>query len=249
MGGIHRYSRSHHRRVFGDEYIDKIRDYGPIAHWPIYERTGTTAHCLINPAQSGVHSGVTLAQTGMGDGYTSGLYDGANDHTNIYTTTFRDAFSGVAGTIALWAKVSAAGVWEDVANRLVFGFRADAENYVQCLKSATNNRVIFYYEAGDVVEFQVTDGLSYADWFHLAMTWDKNAGGTGEVKYYINGTPDGATDTSLGTWAGSLASTTTCIGAASTTPTLVWDGYLAHCAVWTSALAPASIADLYVVGG
>ena len=181
MGGIHRYSRSHQRRTFGDGYIDKVRGYGAVAHWPLYERIGTTAHCLINPAQSGVHSGVTLAQTGIGDGHTSILADGANDHTNIYSTTFRDAFSGVAGTVAVWAKVGAAGAWEDSTTRYTMRLRADANNHILIAKLSTNNTVRFYYRAGGTAEQLDVGSLSTTDWMHFALTWDKNTGASGEV--------------------------------------------------------------------
>ncbi|GAF79945.1 unnamed protein product [marine sediment metagenome] len=236
----------------GSEYAAKVKATSPttlIAYWMLSEPSGTAAICEINTAQNGTHSGMTLGQTGIGDGHTSILADGANDHTTVYSTTFRDAFSGVAGTLAGWAKVSAVGVWGDSTNRWLVNLLVDADNQVYIRKTTNSNQLRLSYIAGGTSEAAATTSLAgTTDWFHMAITWDK-APGTGEVKYYLNGASAGTTDTALGVWAGSLVSTNTCIGASSTTPANVFDGYQAHWNVWTSALTAAQVATLAVVGG
>lgn len=236
------------RSLFGSEaYYEKVKGYGPIAYWPMWEGSGTAATCLINSAQNGTYTGVTLGQTGIGDGHSCPLFDGSNDVCNVYTTTFRDAFSGVAGTVMAWAKVSGSGVWAELTARRVFSFAVDSNNYVRIFRPTATNRLDFKYEAGNVTETVALAGLTTVDWMHVVVTWDKNAGANGEVKAYYAGAQTGSTQTSLGTWAGSLETTKVCIGANTTTPATVWDGYLAHVAVWDSALAAATIAGLATV--
>jgi len=69
--------------------------------------------------------------------------------------------------------------------------------------------------------------------------------------YYADATTPiaqvGATQTALGVWAGSLASTTTLLGAASQTPTNPWSGYEAHAMVFTRALTLAEITSIVSV--
>ena len=42
-------------------YNEKVLRTGPIAYWPQDETSGTVARCLVNPAQNGTYTGVTLA--------------------------------------------------------------------------------------------------------------------------------------------------------------------------------------------
>jgi len=76
------------------------------------------------------------------------------------------------------------------------------------------------------------------------MTWSKSAD---QMKAYYAGGQTGATQTVLGNWTEALSATRSNIGARSTTPDQIWNGYLAHCAIWNRALAPAEIAALAVV--
>ena len=86
--------------------------------------------------------------------------------------------------------------------------------------------MLFVYQAGGTTDLVTLSSQSDIDWVHVMLTWDVSGGG--EFKAYKNGSQAGTTQTALGTWSGALATTTTLIGAASTTPTLVMDGYLAH---------------------
>jgi hypothetical protein len=187
---------------------------------------------------------VTLGQTGIGDDNTCPLFDGTNDFNNIYTATFIAAFSGAAGTVAGWAKVSAAGVWTDGSTNLIVSLRVDVNNRVLIFKDAGNNVLTYYYRAGGTAESIGKSSISETGWMHLALTWDKTAD---QVKAYYNGVQEGATQTGLGTWVGALGATTTVIGAQSTGPANTWSGNLAHWGVWTSALNADSILDLATV--
>ena len=78
----------------------------------------------------------------------------------------------------------------------------------------------------------------------LALTWNKPAD---EVWAYYNGVQEGAPVGGLGVWAGVLLNTHTNIGASTTVPAGVWDGFAAHGMVFNSVLGAADIADLYSV--
>ena len=193
----------------------------------------------------GAYTGVTLGQTGIGDGNTCPLFDGANDYGNLYTAGLAGVFSGAEGTMAMWCKMNTAGVWSDATQRYLFVLRADADNRVDITKQTTTNQLRFRYTAGATEELVTDISLAgTANWFHLAMTWSKAAD---QVIAYINGAQVGATQTGLGTWAGALATTTTVIGAMNTTPSAPHYGYLAHVPIWNVALNSTQIASLATV--
>jgi len=232
----------------GRPYYKKVLSYAPIAYWPLWEPAGAVANCLVNPAQNGTHVGVTLGQPGIGDGKTCPYFDGANDNTNIYTPTFAGIFNGAEGSLLAWARVAGAGVWTNGVVCRVVTLRADADNRVIVYKNSDSNKLTWFYEANDVSEQIDKDSVSSLDWMCMGFSWSASAGVDGEVKayYFVSGAggQQGATQTALGVWAGVLDITSTNIGARLTTPSNVWNGYLAHVAVWTRALPLAAWQDL-----
>ena len=230
-------------------YINKVLGIASgnlIAYWPGNETSGTNAdNAEGTAARDGTYSGVTLDAITGPAGLPTGQWDGTNDVLDIYSTSLRDAFNDAEGTAMVWAKVSGAGVWTDSTNRYLLNLRTDSNNQVQFLKLTSNNDIFIRYEAGGVQETVTDSSLAGTlDWFHLAITWSVAAD---EMKAYINGSQVGSTQTVLGTWVGNLSSTETVIGAANTTPGSVWDGYLAHPAIWTTPLTGAQILDLATV--
>ncbi len=220
-------------------YYQKVKSYAPIAYWPLWETTGTVAYCLMNAAQNGAYVGVTLGQPGIGDGAVAPRFDGVNDYVNVYSTTFRDAFNGSEGSIMIWIKAVNAAMWSDGLVHRPFYFAVNTDNriYNQSLGANNMNRV---YEAGNVIENRIEAETS-TDWICHVTTWSKTAD---EVNFYRNGVFQQTFNT-LGNWAGLLAAGSVLIGAGSTAPVVVWDGWLAHCAVWNRALPLAAIEDLY----
>jgi hypothetical protein len=181
---------------------------------------------------------------GIGDGKTCPLFDGTNDYTNIYSTAFRDAFDGAEGTLLIWAKVSSVDVWTDAASRFPAFLRVDASNQLWFNKPVGADRMTWYFESGGTFLSVTKTSINPVGWMCLAMTWSESAD---EMKAYYNGVQTGSTQTGLGTWAGALSTTRTLVGANTIVPTGAWDGYLAHVAVFGSALSDAAIADLAVV--
>ncbi|MGD2077624.1 MAG: hypothetical protein PVH18_04545 [Chloroflexota bacterium] len=229
-------------RTYTAPYINKILATSPIAYWPLNETSGTTINCLIDSNQDGEYTGVTLNSSTGPDGQPVGLWDGSNDEADVFTATLAGNFNGAVGTIAIWAKVSGSGVWTDAAIRAI-GPRllANSTNYVHIYKNSTDNQLVWIYDAAGTIESITKNPISPTDWFHLALTWNK---GADEVKAYYNGSQQGSTQTGLNIFAGSLTEAN--VGS-NNAPAVIWDGYLAHAAVWDSALTPAKIAALATV--
>ena len=227
-------------------YADKVlatESANLIAYWPLWEASGATADNFEGTAaRDGTYTGVTLGQTGIGDGKTCPLFDGSTDWLNVYSASFASAFSGATGTFMAWAKVSAAGVWTDGAAREVVRFLVDGNNYFYIRKQAANNELYFIFRAGGTTDDH-TFTVTTTDWIQIVMKWDKPT--ANRVYYYWN--TNTTSDPGIGTWVGTPASNSTVIGSASGVPGEPWSGWLAHCAVWTKVLSDAQIADLYAV--
>jgi hypothetical protein len=228
----------------GGGYSDKVLGYSPIAYWPLWEASGATAKDISGNGFDGAYTGVTLGQEGIGDGSTCPLFDGTNDYVNIYSAGFAGALNGAEGTASMWVKVFNAGIWLDGNERYCIDIRVGANDWVNIYKASANNRIFSVYRAGGVSETIQIDGLSSTGWFHISQTWSASAGADGEFKTYIDGVQQGVTATSLGIWAGTPHASWTAIGAQNITPTKPWNGYIAHCAVFTSPLTSDQIADL-----
>lgn len=223
-------------------YSQKVAALGPLAYWPLAEASGTTINDESGNGRNGVYSaaGITLGQAGIGDGRTAASFNGSTGTGNIHSASFAGAFNGQEGTAALWFKV-AAGVWTDGAIRKCLHLFADANNRVLMQKTGTNNQLSISYIAGatnETISF-VTAGPT--TWQHFAVTWSKAAD---QVKLYVNGAQQGATATSLGTFAGALTAANQRISGTNATPTEPWSGQIAHVAVWNTPLSAVQIASL-----
>jgi hypothetical protein len=226
------------------EYYSRVLSIGRanlLAYWPLWEPAGTVATDVSGAGRHGAYTAVALGQPGIGDGRTAGQFDGVASYANVYSASLAGAFNGAEGTLSGWVKVASVGVWTDGLFRRIVDLDADGNNYLRLMRSSTNNALAINYRAGGISIAPGVNGLSGLGWLHLAVTWSKSGDA---LKTHLNGVQQGATATGLGTWAGSLAATTTNIGAYQTTPTNVWSGGLAHVALWNAALAAADVAQL-----
>lgn len=214
----------------------------PLAYWPLSDASGSAAVDASGNARGGAYTGITLGATGIGDGRTAATYPGTGAVINAYSVGLAGAFNGALGSFAVWFKASASGVWSDATFRNLFQFQADTNNYVKAYKSNTANRITVDCNMGATFKTINIDGLSDTAWHLLTVTWDK-AGNA--LRAYLDGVPQSSPQTGLGTWAGSLASTTTTIGATNLSGSGGWSGSLAHAALWNVALAAAQVGDLY----
>lgn len=143
----------------------------------------------------------------------------------------------------IWARVANAGVWTDGARRDALILQAGPNDYVLMTKRAVNNLFSWYYVANGVPKAVGLAGLTTTSWMTMAITWSASAD---RVCYYYNGASAAPPQNGLGVWGGGGLATAV-IGASNLLPQQVWNGILAHCAVWDSALDATVIADLAAI--
>jgi len=219
------------------DYYDKVLLVDPenlIGYWTLSEPTGaTTAEDESDQSNAGTYSDVTLAADGIGDGLTGASFDGNSSYVDIYSAALNSDFDGAEGALLIWGRVANANVWTDGTERVLATLGADADNLVRLYRSSTNNTLGWEYKAGGTSKLLTLGSLSDTEYIQLLITWSAAAD---EVRAYCNGVQVGTTQTSLGTWAGNLNAALCTLGAANTTPENVWNGLLAHAALWTAPL-------------
>jgi len=235
-------------------YLAAVKATSPanlIGYWPINDSTGSKAQDHSNNGRNGTIYGVTLGADGIGDYnsdgvFTAGTFDGINDYIDIYSAGLAGAFNPDALTVLVWGRVT--GTWTDATGRVLVYLGADTDqNRLYFLKDASGY-MNWAYEAGNVLKTQSdATGLHLKDlsadaWFCLAMTVSTAAD---QLIAYYNGAQWREIVTGLGTWAGALNSEFCNIGAKQTTPSVLFDGDLAHMALWDTVLTPAQISALY----
>lgn len=239
---LNRYNQSFSTKK---TYADRVLGVAPnnlIGYWPLWEASGNIArnYGLGGTARDGAITGGLLnQQPGIGDGHGCYVEDGSGDFVNVYSASLAVDFNGAEGTIIAWAMVAAASVWEDAAFRILFLVGADGtQNYAMIRKINTNNTITFTYEAGNTVDIVSAGSQTSTGWVPYAMTWSKAAN---EMKAYIAGAQTGATQGALGVYVGTLADNFCSIGAVQNPTAQVWNGSLAHVALWNVALTPTQI--------
>jgi type IV secretory pathway VirB2 component (pilin) len=114
--------------------------------------------------------------------------------------------------------------------------------------SGTNNLIIqvtsggvqFQYTGDGTTISRTTSALSTGIWYHLALTVSLSSN---QAKAYLNGSQIGTTST-VPTWSGTIASSTSVIGASTNTGANSNHGYHHHAILFNSAISGAAIADL-----
>ncbi len=233
-------------------YSDKIlgtEAANLIGYWPMNEASGTNSdNAEGTAARDGTYTGVTLGQTGIGDGNTCPLFDGANDFNNIASASLGTAGISDNLTVALWAKVSGSGVWTDSTLRYMIRFTySTTSDYISIIRSATNNRLQWSCEWGNGGAIAVLkNSVTETGWMHMAITI--NVGSDAVIAYY-NGSPTGSPGSGLITQSDTTLDTLRTLISSDdvSSPANIWDGWLAHAAIWTTVLTPAEIATLAVV--
>ena len=217
--------------------VNAVAAANQVGQWRVAEASGTQAVDSSAQANHGTHSNVTLAVAGP-DGLTVGSYASTPSFTNVYSSALNSDFNGQEGAAIVLAKVSAAGILADGLTHYLFRFRVSSSNYVHAL--LTNTTLSCLYRAGGVSSqinvTSLTAGILVNNWFIVFLTWSLS---NNAFSVMLNGAQQGSTLTSLGTWSGNLATTTTCVGAQDTSGGSYWDGLLGRCTIWNT---PVSLA-------
>jgi hypothetical protein len=221
-------------------YINKVVALSPIAYWPLDDASGSTARDASGNGRTGTYSNVTLGATGPVSGGAAASFNGSTSFVNVYSASLAAAFNGAEVTLMGWAQATN---W--VAGVTLFKFGVNGNNDVYIQKNNTSDRFEGFYVAGATTDAtSETGGQTSTAWRHAAITVSKAAD---QMRLYVNGVQVGTTQSTLGTWAGTLANTRCVIGAADTALSNPWLGNLAHVAVFTRALSAADVLSLATV--
>jgi hypothetical protein len=218
-------SLSHRRRVLGARYDQLILSMpGVQAFWPQWETAGSVIHDLVvdkrapDPASlDGTAVGYTWANDVGPFGWAAPYLDGANDCGDITTAGLASNFSAAEGTLCGWARVANSGIWSDGLYHQVVYLIADGNNFAE--HRVDGGGIRRRYRAGGTAS-TVFSAIGDLPWHLYTLTWNKAAD---RVRGYLDDTLSGSAS-GLGVWAGALAGAY--IGAANTTPTYPWAGWL-----------------------
>jgi len=227
------------------EKIKRTRPNNFVGYWPMNENSGNAVEHM--HAYHGLNTSVSLADRQIygPDGGPCYYFDGTNSYCNIYAA--QAAEPTLIGTASIWFACEKGYLEGTTLGRLLTLGANATTNVILIEKTATANTFRLAYIAGSTTDsvsptiYVGGVGNQFPEWHNLAMTWSATADA---LKVYVDGLQSGSTQSSLGTWSGSMASTLMTIGAAATTPTSVFNGWLAHCAVWSVVLTDDEIRDL-----
>lgn len=204
---------------------------GLVAYYPLDETSGTTAFDRSGNGRNGNYqNGVTLNASTFPNGDPVPSFDGTDDNVNFYSSGLSSAFPATSGTLMVWMRVSAGGVWTDGVQRRVVNMQVNTSNRVFIAKSASNNQIRGVRNPGTAANTTT----SSTGWIQVVMTW--NESGT-TVSLYTNGTF--RESQTISSWSGSISSAT--IGGITGE---FFSGNIAHVALWNVVLSGAQIADL-----
>jgi hypothetical protein len=182
--------------------------------------------------------GATPGQDGIGDGWTSFLFNGVNNYINLWSPQFRDAFNKAEGGFLVHHACPAAA-WVDGTARAVVMLQADAANRVLQYKrgGGSDDILELLFQAGGSTDNVDSAAQSTEDFLCSLVTWS-NA--DDEIQFFLDGSLVG-TSPAIGTWAGDLNILTTAIGAAQIPNTSIWNGRVQHLAIWGGVGIPAAL--------
>ena len=236
--------------LFGRSYADKIRSmFGSsiVSYLPLSEGAGSVAADIGGRGLNGAYTAVTLGAAGIGDGRTAASFDGSTSFVNWYSAGLASAFSGAAGSLLGWFKVSAAGVWSDAVARRLASIQVDGNNMAQIRFNAAANTLAYLYNAGagaNNLSITSTALGGRLGWLFAGITWNKAAD---RFTAYELGAAVAAPTTGLGTWTGAPGATTTMLGALNTSASVPWSGLQAHWALLNREATAAEMAEAYRV--
>jgi hypothetical protein len=216
-------------------YDAMVLTRSPDAYWQLDELSGLIATCSVNIARNGTYKGVTLGQPGIGDGGTSTYFDGAGGSLDL--TVAQNLWNGQEGSINFWVKPNLAATLQ---RYLVVWY--DGDNYLIIAQTAVGYNIQWDYRAGGTSE-QGSHAIAADPGAFVAVgcTWSKT---NERVRYYYDGVEVGS-DVNLGTWTG--VPTRIILGATTVVPANPLDGWMAHCALFSSEQSAAVMALLATV--
>lgn len=231
-------------------YISKVLSYSPTLYWPLNEVSGTTVY---DYGPNGINvsyapAGITLGQSGIGDGETAAEFDGNNTYVLIANVPAIDAqWDGDKGSMAIWNRVDGLARWTDNTTfRYGHHWRSntDATYYIVVGGRYNANHTIFWRRraGGPILEKTYAFAPSGpTDWFFMGLTYDIVAdtfscyvGLDGVLTTVYSGSFGGVGNGAWGVNPVAQPGGNTTLLAAGSLTLQEWIGRLAHAAYWKS---------------
>jgi hypothetical protein len=212
-----------------------------VRYWPMNETTGTAAVDVVNGG-NGTYTGVDLANAAGPFPPSSHPLFGTGDRLNVYGAALNTAFPGNEGTLLVWCKVSAAGIWSDGATHRVANFQTSGNPWVTMLKTATNKLQTYRRGNDGTAAGLATISTTTTDWFYFGQTWSAS---NNRQRSYLNGAQQGADQAGVTAWGNSLNANLTNIGALNNVPDAPWSGWLGHAILLNYEATAAQILKAY----
>lgn len=209
-----------------------------LAYWPLNETSGSVARDLSGNNRHGAYGGAaTVGGNTFIDGSPCVSVNGG--HINIYSASLAAAFNAGSYSIAGWFKTSL-GNWP--SGDYICQLYVDASNHVNCTINAVYPLLSHLRRAAGSPSYANVDGYQTGEWVHVAIGYVQ---GTAR-RTWVNGALEYSGAGSANTLSGSIASTTSCLGAANTSDTgTLTDGLLRGWGIWDTLLSDAQIAAIY----
>ena len=183
-------------------FIVDIFDSAVISYLPLNDPSGSTmqdASTNNRDGATGGATGPTLGVAGIDDGQLAISLPGSAAYVNWYSAGLAGAFDGEEGTLIVWAKVGAAGVWADGTYRVIANLYTDSNNFVTFARSTTTNLILVNHKAGGTDRNTYPAFNAYTGWMMIGLTWSVAAG---TMYAYVNGARQGASLGAPGSWFG-----------------------------------------------
>ena len=215
-----------------------------ISYLPLKEASGTTLADVSGNGRNGAVGGATgptLGVEGVGDTKTAVSFPGSAAYINWYSAGLAGAFDGAEGSLIVWAKVSAVGVWSDDSYRVIALLYTDSSNQINIARSSTDNLLLLQHVAGGTDRNVYPAFNASSAWVMLGITWSVT---NGAVIFYVNGArvwSPGAP----GTWSGALNSNATILGAINVGAGYGWSGSEAHTLLLNRPATDAEMLSVY----
>ena len=221
------------------QHIKRLFGTALIGYWPVDEAAGaSTVTDYSGQANDGTPSNVTFGQAGIGDGRTSGSFNGTSSYVDVYSAGFVADFTPSELSVVGWLKV-ATGEWDSATQRRIINIQTSTS--LLTIRKSAANTLQALYNGGGTTDSVAVGGQTSEDWICFGLTVSVSAD---QLKFFLGGVQAGATQTGIGTWGGTLISSAAVIGSAnSETPANVWSGNLAHLIVLNRVATPQEIAE------
>lgn len=252
----HQFARSVRRRhLLSGDYIQRIRDAGPIALWLLNERAGAVAQCLTDRDLDAAFasSGITYAADSAGPfGTVAPTFDGNDTHVQHGNASFAAKWDGDLYSMISWGRVDGSARWTDATTyRYLQHIRSSADSlyYTVMGKSDVNHELQWRRRSGGGVVSQsyTFSPAGPTDWFCMGMTHDQSQP---VLNFYLWDSVDGfqtltpKTSVELTAWGNNPPDGTATVMMAGSTTAQEWIGSGGPAAVWDRMLTGAEMQAL-----